>query len=102
MARSVTVGSSGDVAEGQVNAYEVEGQQVAVARVDGRLFAFSDICTHRGCTLSPGELDGTAIECECHGSVFSIETGEVLNPPATEPIPTFAAREEDGHIEVEV
>jgi len=102
MAGFVAVGSSGDVAEGQMNAYEVDGQQVAVARVEGRLHAFSDICTHRGCTLSTGELDGIEIECECHGSVFSIETGEVMNPPATEPIATFPAREDDGRIEVEV
>ncbi|HEY7477326.1 MAG TPA: non-heme iron oxygenase ferredoxin subunit [Actinomycetota bacterium] len=98
----VNVAASDQVAEGQIGAWEVEGQQVAVARVGGRVFAFSDICTHRGCTLSTGELDGTEIECECHGSVFSIETGAVVNPPATDPIATFSAREADGRIEVEV
>ena len=98
----VAVGSSAEVSEGGMGAYEVEGQQVAVARVDGRLYAFSDTCTHRGCSLSTGELDGTELECECHGSVFSIETGQVLNPPATEPIATFPSREEEGRIEIEV
>jgi nitrite reductase/ring-hydroxylating ferredoxin subunit len=98
----VAVGSSADVSDGQIGAWEVEGQQVAVARVGGQLYAFSDTCTHRGCSLSTGELDGTEIECECHGSVFSIETGQVVNPPATEPIATFASREEEGRIEVEV
>jgi nitrite reductase/ring-hydroxylating ferredoxin subunit len=34
--------------------------------------------------------------------MFSIETGEVLNGPATEPIVTYPVREEDGQIQVEV
>ena len=55
------------------------GAEIAVARVGGTLYAFSDICTHRRCNLANGgEIDGTSIECECHGSVFSMETGEVL------------------------
>jgi nitrite reductase/ring-hydroxylating ferredoxin subunit len=28
--------------------------------------------------------------CPCHGSVFDLETGDVANPPATEPIDTYA------------
>jgi 3-phenylpropionate/trans-cinnamate dioxygenase ferredoxin subunit len=102
MAEFVSVAGSADVAEGDIGAFEVGGTQVAVARVEGELFAFADTCTHRGCSLSTGELDGHSIECECHGSVFSIRTGEVENPPATEPIDTYAVREEDGRIQVEV
>jgi nitrite reductase/ring-hydroxylating ferredoxin subunit len=102
MGEFVTVARSDEVAEGEATAYVVGDEEVAVARVDGDLFAFSDICTHRGCNLSTGgEIDGTTIECECHGSVFSMETGEVLSPPATEPIATFAIREVDGQIQVE-
>ena len=47
-----------------------------MARVDGRLYAFDDICSHRRCNLAlGGEIDGTTIACECHGSVFDMETG---------------------------
>ncbi len=102
MSEFVTVGPADDIDEGGVMAYEAEGRQVAVARVGGALYAFSDICTHRQCTLSPGELDGTEIECECHGSVFDIATGGVVNGPATEPIETFDVREEDGNVQVNV
>lgn len=96
------VGPADGVGEGQVKAYRVGGAEVAVARVGGSLYAFSDICSHRGCTLSSGnELDGTTIECECHGSVFSMQTGAALTPPATEPIATYPVREQDGQIEVD-
>lgn len=101
MADYVTVGRSDEVGEGEAAAFTVGDDEIAVARVEGELYAFSDICTHRGCNLaSGGEIDGTTIECECHGSVFSMETGAVVNPPATEPVATFPVREEDGEIQV--
>ncbi len=101
MAGFVTVSRSDEVGEGQAAAFAVGDEEVAVARVDGDLYAFSDICTHRACNLSAGgEINGTTIECECHGSVFSMETGAVVNPPATEPIATFQVREVDGEIQV--
>ena len=99
MAEFVTVGTSDRVPEGEVTAFEVNGEEVAVARADGALFAFSDICTHRGCNLSMGgEIEGTTITCECHGSMFSIETGAVLEGPAEEPIARYPVREADGAI----
>jgi 3-phenylpropionate/trans-cinnamate dioxygenase ferredoxin component len=101
MAEFATVGRTEDVAEGQVRAYEVAGRQVAVARIEGTLYAFSDTCTHRGCSLSTGETLGTAIECECHGSVFDMTSGAVVEGPATEPVDTFGVRDDGGALQIE-
>jgi nitrite reductase/ring-hydroxylating ferredoxin subunit len=101
MADFVTVGEASEVPEGEVKAFDVNGAEVAVARVEGALFAFSDICTHRHCNLSSGgELDDHTIECECHGSMFDIRTGEVVNPPAEDPLETFQVQETDGQIQI--
>jgi 3-phenylpropionate/trans-cinnamate dioxygenase ferredoxin component len=101
MAEFVTVGDASEVPEGEAKAFDVNGAEVAVARVEGSLYAFSDICTHRHCNLaSGGELDGYELECECHGSVFDIRTGQVDNPPATESLETFEVREVDGQIQI--
>ena len=54
MAESIQVGGADEVGEDSVKAFEVHGAEVAVARSGGRLYAFSDICTHRGCNLSMG------------------------------------------------
>jgi 3-phenylpropionate/trans-cinnamate dioxygenase ferredoxin subunit len=103
MADFITIGRADEVAEGDAAAFVVEGTQVAVARVEGALYAFGDICTHQGCTLMPGgELEGTELTCGCHGSMFSIKTGEVLDGPATQPIEVYPAREMDGDIQIEV
>lgn len=98
MAEWVKVGSAGEVPEGEVTAFGVGERQVAVANVEGDLHAFDDTCTHMQCSLAEGELDGTIIECPCHGSQFDITSGEVVNGPATEPIDVFEAREEDGQL----
>ena len=101
MAEYTTVGRADEVAEGQVKAYEVAGQQIAVTRIEGVLHAFSDTCTHRGCSLSPGETIGTSIECECHGSVFDMTSGTVVEGPATEPVAVFGVRDDGGALQVE-
>ena len=101
MAGFVTVGSSGDVPVGEIRAFEVEGNPVAVANVEGRFYAFDDLCTHRQCSLAEGDLDGTTLECICHGSQFDVTTGEVLNGPATEPVRSYEVQVEDGSIQVQ-
>jgi 3-phenylpropionate/trans-cinnamate dioxygenase ferredoxin subunit len=101
MSEFVTVGKSDEIGEGGANAFQVGEHLIAVARVDGDLLAFSDICTHRGCNLSAGgEIEGTTIQCECHGSMFDMRTGEVVEGPAEDPIQTFAVREENGEIQL--
>lgn len=100
MADWTTVGKADEIDDGDVAAYQVGDLQIAVAKVDGDFFAFSDICTHRQCNLSASDLDGTTIECECHGSAFDVATGEVLEGPATEPVDTYEVRVEGEDLQV--
>jgi nitrite reductase/ring-hydroxylating ferredoxin subunit len=101
MAEFVTVGRADEIEEGEAKAFPVNGAEIAVSRVAGTLYAFSDICTHRQCNLSlGGEIDGTSITCECHGSTFDMTSGEVLEGPATVPIPTFPVRDENGDLQI--
>ena len=51
---------------------------------EGTFKAFSSVCSHQGCTVSPS-TDGV-IPCGCHGSQFSIEDGSVIQGPATSPL----------------
>ena len=80
-----SVGKVSDVAPGRLLAVEVNGEQVAVANVDGRFYAIGDTCTHRGCSLAEGELEGKVITCRCHGGQFDVTTGEVVVGPPQEP-----------------
>jgi nitrite reductase/ring-hydroxylating ferredoxin subunit len=96
----VTVGSAADIPDGEMRAYQVGGEDVCVANVDGQYFAFGDTCTHAECSLAEGDLDETTVTCVCHGSEFDVTSGEVLAGPATEPEPAYQVLVEDGQLRI--
>jgi nitrite reductase/ring-hydroxylating ferredoxin subunit/uncharacterized membrane protein len=73
---------------------------VLVTRAGNQIFALHDRCSHRGCPLSIGKIDGDTIQCACHGSRFSLRDGTVERGPATAPQPAFDVREVAGRIEL--
>lgn len=82
----VRVANSKDVAVGQMRVFRVAGTKVSVASAGGHLYAFDDTCTHTGCSLAMGKLDGTTVTCACHGSQFDVTSGNVLRGPAERPV----------------
>jgi nitrite reductase/ring-hydroxylating ferredoxin subunit len=75
---------------------------VALARVEGAWHAVEAWCTHAECPVSDGWVEGAAIRCPCHGSLFDLATGEALEGPADRPLRTFATRVEADRVEVDV
>jgi nitrite reductase/ring-hydroxylating ferredoxin subunit len=74
-------------------ALTVEDIDLVVASVAGAVYAVEDRCAHAGCAFSEdGELVGTTIICNCHGSEYDIRTGEVRRGPAERPIRTIPVR----------
>ncbi len=82
----VRIGNVRDVAAGQMRAFDVAGTKVDVANANGHLYALENTCTHRGCSLASGKLEGTTVTCPCHGSQFDVTSGAVLRGPATQPV----------------
>ncbi|HEX8005098.1 MAG TPA: non-heme iron oxygenase ferredoxin subunit [Trebonia sp.] len=98
----VRVARSGQVPEGYVRRFFADGVELAVARLDGSVYATSNYCTHLDCLLSSGKLVDDGIRCSCHGSVFDLQSGEPIYPPATVPIKTFLVRESGAEIFVAI
>ena len=98
----VRVARSGQVPEGYVRRFFADGVELAVARLDGDVYATTNYCTHLDCLLSSGKLVDDGIQCSCHGSVFDLTSGEPIYPPTTVPIKTFPARETDAEIYVAI
>lgn len=73
---------------------------LVVRTADGTIRALHDRCSHRGCSLADGTIEGETIECPCHGSRFSFRDGHVERGPAGAPQPAFEARETAGRIEL--
>jgi Rieske Fe-S protein len=62
----------------------IAGDYVITQPTAGEFKAFTKVCTHAGCDVN--KIDGGVISCPCHGSKFSIETGEPTSGPATKPL----------------
>src|SRR3954470_7040780 len=73
---------------------------VLLLRDGEELFAIHDRCSHRGCSLTDGSLEGDEIVCACHGSRFDRRDGSVRQGPATAPQPAFEVRVRDERAEV--
>jgi 3-phenylpropionate/trans-cinnamate dioxygenase ferredoxin component len=104
MPTAVSVGPLEDLAPGTARKVEVGGCMVALVRVGDDVYAIGDTCSHANVSLSEGEvLEGEReIECWKHGSTFSLRTGEPQTLPATQPVPVYDVRVEDGEIVVVV
>jgi nitrite reductase/ring-hydroxylating ferredoxin subunit/uncharacterized membrane protein len=63
-------------------------------------YAIHDRCSHRGCSLRDGEVDGHHVVCACHGSRFDLRTGALTRGPATAAQPSFDVRHHDGVLEI--
>ena len=91
-----------DLDEGELLAVDVDGEPVCLAKVHGRICAFTDECTHISGPLSEGELDGEVLTCPWHGAQFDITTGKVLRGPARRDIATYLVKVEDNAVFVSV
>ena len=91
-----------ELTPGSVRRVMVDGVAVAVVRIDDDVYAISDVCSHANVSLSEGEVwcDEKELECPKHGSTFSLETGEAITLPATQPVAVYRAQVVDGQVEV--
>ena len=98
----VRVARSGQIPDGYVRRFYARDLELCIARFNGVAYATSNYCTHLDCLLSSGKLVEDGIGCSCHGSVFDLDTGEAIYPPATRPIQTYPVKEENGEVFVGV
>jgi 3-phenylpropionate/trans-cinnamate dioxygenase ferredoxin component len=101
-----TVGPGDAVADGTVVPYYVADRKlrISIARVEGRLYAFDDLCTcgDEPCPLSGGLLTGTTVMCQCHGSRFDLATGAVAGGPATDALNVYPVQQVGDDLQIRV
>jgi 3-phenylpropionate/trans-cinnamate dioxygenase ferredoxin subunit len=91
-----------DLTEGEPRKAEVNGTTIAVVLTDGEVYAINDTCSHGQVSLAEGEVEGGLLECWLHGSQFDLRTGAPVSLPATDPVPVYPVKVEDGTVFVQV
>ena len=92
------VAALADLADDAALPAKLGNRRIALYRLDGKIYALDDVCTHALALLSQGFIENGAVECPLHGARFDIATGRCLMPPATVDLRTYAVRIEDGEV----
>lgn len=100
MAEYVTVARTSDLEPGQALWVEVKGRQIAVFNVDGTYYAVDNECSHLGGPLAEGRLQGVVVTCPWHSSRFDVRTGQVVGPPARDPVRVYRVQVEGQDVKV--
>jgi nitrite reductase/ring-hydroxylating ferredoxin subunit len=88
--------------EDEIVGAEIGGKPIAVARTEGKLYAFDNVCTHQFALLSDGFVESGTIECPLHQGRFECATGKALCAPVTQGITVYPVREDAGRVLVEL
>ncbi len=91
-----------ELTEGTMSPVDVNGTHILISKIGGEVSAVSGTCTHEETDLGLGFVLEERVVCPLHLSQFDLRTGEVMNPPATEPLKRFNVKIEGETILVEV
>lgn len=81
---------------------DVDGLPIALANVDGTIFAFGDSCRHEGGSLSSGVLRDDVVTCPLHGWAYNVRSGKSVIPPLGLRLPVYEVRIEGADVLVAV
>lgn len=66
---------------GSAKSVEIGRFEIALYRLNGTVYATSNVCPHQGASLADGELQGKEIICPWHHWCFNVTDGvSPLNP----------------------
>jgi nitrite reductase/ring-hydroxylating ferredoxin subunit len=70
-----------EIAEGAAKLLRAGGEEMAVFKLNGRLYGIQNICPHEGGQLCNGWLEGGEVVCPLHGYKFDLRTGACSTDP---------------------
>ena len=76
MPNFVKVASTSDLKPGTAMTVAVNGKDIALYNVGGKIYATDNTCLHQGGPLGEGILEGEVISCPWHMWEYNVCTGE--------------------------
>jgi nitrite reductase/ring-hydroxylating ferredoxin subunit len=73
--------SADEIAEGTAKLLRAKGEEIAVFKSGGQLFAMQNICPHEGGQLCKGWIEGGEVVCPLHRYKFDLRTGLCSTDP---------------------
>lgn len=77
----VDVAKLDEVPTGRMKHIELNGKEIMIVNLDGKIYALNDRCSHTNAPLSMGHIQNSVITCPMHGARFDITTGKKVSDP---------------------
>jgi len=101
MSRWIEVAALAEIPPGSMREVIAGDRVVALANVEGQIFAIDGVCPHQGGPLGEGQLEGPIVTCPWHGWQFDVRSGQhCLSRTIIQP--QFAVRVEGDSIFVDL
>ena len=97
-----SVAKRGDLTEGVMRRYEVEGRKIVVVLNGGKTVAFNALCPHASAELVEGDLRPTYVICPLHNYRYDLSNGRCLKPPDGPRLKIYSAEWRDDVLWVDV
>jgi len=81
---------------------EIQGVSIVVVRIDEKIYALENRCTHEEFPLSDGWIENECLVCAFHGARFDLRTGNALSLPAYEGVKTFPVQIHENIVELQL
>ena len=96
----VKVAAESEIGE-KIRPFQVGRKKIALARLEGELYAFDGLCPHVAGPMHRGEVQGTIVTCPFHAWRFDLkQNGREIHD--YRPLETYALRVQDGDVYVEL
>jgi nitrite reductase/ring-hydroxylating ferredoxin subunit len=97
----VKVANTSDLAPGKAMTVVVNGKDIALYNVAGKIYATDNTCLHQGGPLGEGILEGEIISCPWHMWEYNVRTGEKVGFSSIK-LATYPVEVEGADIKVAV
>jgi nitrite reductase/ring-hydroxylating ferredoxin subunit len=101
MPNFVKVASTSDLKPGTAMTVSVNGVDIAIYNVGGKVYATSNTCLHQGGPLGEGILEGEVISCPWHMWEYNVCTGEKVGQSSIK-LSTYSVEVDGSDIKVGV
>ena len=96
----ISVLASAGLLEGRKAVVVADGREIAILRVEGKVYAVANTCPHRGGSLGHGDLSGHHLYCPLHAWCFDVRNGHGFFPAGAR-ISIHTVEERGGEIFVD-
>jgi len=86
---------------GNTSSIEIEEKNLGLFLSKGKIFAYQNMCPHKGAPLTEGEIKDGLVICPWHGWQLELNSGQMRNNPKI-CLKSYPAKISDGEIFLEL